>query len=126
MAKNSNRYVKCEITGEFIPESESETVRINITKKKGINFKVVPVDFVSKEVAKEDTEEQTIVIPQVKINKTKPVDPNSWDDVVGKANPKVTEVRKKKNLVPGAFNGLFIGPDDPEFELKGAKEKRRV
>jgi hypothetical protein len=119
MAK-ATKYIKCEVTGEFIPENESETVRIEIIKKKGVHFKIVPLT-------------ENIVTPTFVHTKTetpietKPkIDPNSLDDVTGFANPKVKKLTRPKSVVPAAFKGMLIPTDDPEFESKGTKITRRV
>jgi hypothetical protein len=119
------KYVKCEVTGEFLPENEAELVTIKILKKKGVKFKIVSIDEPTHIVP--NIGEKTVIekVEDLKVeNKTK-----LPDDIVGTINPDVTKVVKRavKPLPPPpGMMGVFIGQDHPEFDSKGAKETRRV
>jgi 5,10-methenyltetrahydromethanopterin hydrogenase len=106
------KYVKCEITGEFIPESECEVVNIKIIKKKGLKFKIVSVDDVSVDepkilkprVTREQPDSKEVVVE----DKTK-----LPDDIVGSVNPDAKPRAKRVPKPPAGFAGLFREPGTP-------------
>jgi hypothetical protein len=120
------KYVKCEITGEFIPEDECEVVTLKIVKKKGIKFRLVEVGKKIEEETEEIETEPEIKATRKSIEKKEAVPITDMtklpDDIVGKVNPDAPARKIRPPKLPAAFKGVFIENDRPG----AAVDTRRV
>lgn len=89
---------KCDACGGYHPEAECEIVTIKIIKGKACELKSPMVTpMVTREV----------VTPMSPITPTTPPPP-------------------KRNVIPPGIASMMIGPDHPDFEMRGAKERRTI
>lgn len=133
--------IKCEGCGGFHSMEESEIVIIRMIKGKDCSISpashtrrniVVVENDVNTDVGLRNSGTPNVVTAPEKVfvdEKAKLPDGTQMDaDGVGYRIPpaEMEKINKnRKSIIPPGLAGMMIGPDDPNFETKGAKEIRK-
>lgn len=139
----TKQMMKCEGCGQYHPIEDCEVVIIKIIKGKQCGMprenrddspiksdprpEIVP-DFSPKETNTVFMKPiRTVdVMDQVTPDNENPVFRGVKQIIDGEEIVRVLPEHKVKSIVPPGISGMMIDPSNPDFETKGAKERRRV